>query len=51
MLSTGTMLTNLDLPLWPGHVLVSLGLTVVTVMMLVDLRRVRTGRSSLVGGE
>jgi TRAP-type C4-dicarboxylate transport system permease small subunit len=51
MLATGTMLTNLDLPQWPGHLLVSLGLTVVTVMMLVDLGRVRKGRSSLVGGD
>jgi TRAP-type C4-dicarboxylate transport system permease small subunit len=49
--TTGTTFATLDLPLWPAHVAVSLGLFVTTLMMLVDLRGVRTGRSSLFRGE
>jgi TRAP-type C4-dicarboxylate transport system permease small subunit len=47
MFSTGTLFTTVELPMWPGHALVVLGLLVVTLMMLVDLPHVRTGRSSL----
>ena len=50
VLSTGTTFATLDLPLWPAHVVVSAGLFLTTLMMLVDLGRVRTGRSSLVAG-
>jgi TRAP-type C4-dicarboxylate transport system permease small subunit len=49
--TTGTTFATLDLPLWPAHVVVSLGLFVTTLMMLLDLREVRTGRSSLFRGE
>ena len=45
--STGTTFATLDLPLWPAHVLVCLGLFVTTLLMLGDLREVRRGRSSL----
>ena len=49
--TTGTTFATLDLPLWPAHVGVALGLFVTTVMMLIDLREVRRGRSSLFRGE
>jgi hypothetical protein len=38
---------TLDLPLWPAHVLVSAGLFVTTLLMLLDLPKVRQRRSSL----
>jgi TRAP-type C4-dicarboxylate transport system permease small subunit len=47
IMSTGTMFTTVDLPLWPGHVLVSLGLFLTTLLLLLDLSQVRKGRSSL----
>jgi TRAP-type C4-dicarboxylate transport system permease small subunit len=47
VLSTGTTFATLDLPLWPAHVVVSAGLFLTTLMMLIDLGRVRKGRSSL----
>lgn len=47
MLATRTTFVTLDLPLWPAHVIVSAGLFVVTLLMLIDLREVRKGRSSL----
>jgi TRAP-type C4-dicarboxylate transport system permease small subunit len=47
MFSTGTLFTTVELPIWPGHALVSLGLFLTTVMMLLDLREVPRGRSSL----
>jgi TRAP-type C4-dicarboxylate transport system permease small subunit len=52
MLGTGTTFATLDLPIWPGHLVVTAGLFLTTVMMLVDLPEVRKGRSSLFrGGE
>jgi TRAP-type C4-dicarboxylate transport system permease small subunit len=52
MLGTGTTFATLDLPIWPGHLVVTAGLFLTTVMMLIDLREVRKGRSSLFrGGE
>jgi TRAP-type C4-dicarboxylate transport system permease small subunit len=45
--STKTTFVTLDLPLWPAHLLVSVGLFLTTLLMLVDLREVRKGRSSL----
>jgi TRAP-type C4-dicarboxylate transport system permease small subunit len=50
VLSTGTTFATLDLPLWPAHVVVSAGLFLTTLMMLIDLGRVRKGRSSLFAG-
>lgn len=47
MLTTGTTFVTLDLPLWPAHLVVSIGLFLTTLMMLVDLGEVRKGRSSL----
>jgi TRAP-type C4-dicarboxylate transport system permease small subunit len=44
---TGTTFATVDLPLWPAHVLVSLGLGVTTLWLLWDLREVRRGRSRL----
>jgi TRAP-type C4-dicarboxylate transport system permease small subunit len=49
--STRTTFVTLDLPLWPAHLLVSIGLFLTTLMMLLDLREVRTGRSSLFMGD
>jgi TRAP-type C4-dicarboxylate transport system permease small subunit len=45
--TTGTTFATLDLPLWPAHAVVALGLFLTTLMMLLDLREVRRGRSSL----
>ena len=50
VLSTGTTFATLDLPLWPAHLGVCLGLLVTSLLMLVDLGRVRSGRSSLFRG-
>lgn len=47
MFTTGTLFTTVELPIWPGHALVTLSLLLVALMMLLDLREVRTGRSSL----
>jgi TRAP-type C4-dicarboxylate transport system permease small subunit len=47
MFSTRTTFVTLDLPLWPAHLLVSIGLFLTTLMMLLDLGEVRKGRSSL----
>ena len=47
MLRTGTTFVTLELPLWPAHIVVSFGLFVTALMMLLDLREVRRGRSSL----
>jgi TRAP-type C4-dicarboxylate transport system permease small subunit len=51
MMGTGTTFATLDLPMWPAHVVVSAGLFLTTLMMLIDLGEVRTGRSSLFRGE
>lgn len=47
MFTTGTLFTTVELPIWPGHALVTLGLLLVALMTLLDLREVRRGRSSL----
>jgi TRAP-type C4-dicarboxylate transport system permease small subunit len=44
---TGTTFTTIDVPLWPGHLVVAVALFLMTVMMLVDLGAVRKGRSGL----
>jgi C4-dicarboxylate transporter DctQ subunit len=49
MFRTGTTLATVDLPLWPAHLVVSIALLVTTLLMLLDLRQVRAGRSSLLG--
>jgi TRAP-type C4-dicarboxylate transport system permease small subunit len=51
VLGTGTTFATLDLPLWPAHLVVCLGLLVTSLMLLLDLGQVRTGRSSLFTGE
>ena len=45
--ATTTTFVTLELPLWPAHLLVCIGLFLTTVLMLVDLKEVRKGRSSL----
>ena len=47
VMSTKTTFVTLDLPLWPAHLVVSIGLCLTTLMMLLDLGEVRRGRSSL----
>jgi TRAP-type C4-dicarboxylate transport system permease small subunit len=47
VLSTNTTFVTVDFPLWPAHLLVCLGLFLTALMMLLDLRAVRQGRSSL----
>lgn len=50
IMRTGTTFTTVELPLWPGHLVVSVALFLAAVMMLVDLGEVRRGRSSLFTG-
>jgi TRAP-type C4-dicarboxylate transport system permease small subunit len=50
VLGTGTTFATLDLPLWPAHLGVCVGLLVTSLMMLMDLGAVRKGRSSLLSG-
>src|SRR5262245_60065979 len=50
VLTTKTTLATIDLPLWPAYMVVTAGLLLTTLMMLVDLRAVRSGRSSLFAG-
>jgi TRAP-type C4-dicarboxylate transport system permease small subunit len=45
---TNTTFATLDLPMWPAHLLVTAGLFLTTLLMLLDLPRVRRGRSSLI---
>jgi TRAP-type C4-dicarboxylate transport system permease small subunit len=47
VLRTGTTFVTMELPLWPAHLVVAIGLFVTTLMMLLDLPEVRRGRSSL----
>lgn len=47
VLGTGTTFATLDLPLWPAHVIVCLGLFLTSLFVLLDLAQVRRGRSSL----
>ena len=47
VMTTGTTFVTLELPLWPAHSGRLLGLLLTTLMMLLDLREVRKGRSSL----
>src|SRR5262245_17064928 len=47
VLSTKITFATIDLPLWPAYLVVTVGLFVTTLMMLIDLRAVRSGRSSL----
>src|SRR5262245_35886779 len=46
--STRTTFVTLELPLWPAHLVVSIGLLLTTLLMLADLKEVRRGRSSLI---
>jgi TRAP-type C4-dicarboxylate transport system permease small subunit len=47
----GTLLGTLPLPKWPGMVFIVLGLLLVSLLLLIDLRRIQKGQSSLFGGE
>lgn len=47
VMNTKTTFVTLDLPLWPAHLIVCVGLLVTTLMLLLDLFEVRKGRSSL----
>jgi TRAP-type C4-dicarboxylate transport system permease small subunit len=51
MLATKTTFATLDLPLWPGYLIVFNGLLLTTLLMLIDLPEVRKGRSSLFAGD
>lgn len=51
VLATKTTFATLDLPLWPGYMVVFIGLLLTTLMMLIDLPEVRKGRSSLFAGD
>ena len=44
---TNTTFATLDLPMWPAHLVVCVGLFLTTLLMLIDLPEVRRGRSSL----
>ena len=43
----GTTLSTLPLPVAPAYFLVPLGFLAMTIFMLIDLARVRTGQSAL----
>lgn len=47
VMTTRTTFVTLDLPLWPAHLIVCIGLLLTTLMLLLDLFEVRKGRSSL----
>jgi len=47
IMSTGTLFTTVNLPQWPGHLVVSIGLFLTTLVLLLDLGQVRKGRSPL----
>jgi TRAP-type C4-dicarboxylate transport system permease small subunit len=47
VMTTRTTFVTLDLPLWPAHLIVCVGLLLTTLMLLLDLFEVRKGRSSL----
>jgi TRAP-type C4-dicarboxylate transport system permease small subunit len=47
IMSTGTLFTTVNLPMWPGHLVVVIGLFLTTLMLLLDLGQVRQGRSCL----
>jgi TRAP-type C4-dicarboxylate transport system permease small subunit len=47
IMATGTLFTTLNLPQWPGHLAVVIGLFLTALMLLRDLGQVRKGRSSL----
>ncbi len=47
VIGKGTTLGNLNFPVWPAHVIVPIGLFSVTLLMLIDLFRVRSGKSRL----
>ena len=47
VLRTGTTFVTVEWPLWPAHVLVCAGLLVTALLLLLDLRLVRRGRSGL----
>ncbi|HEY7870842.1 MAG TPA: TRAP transporter small permease [Methylomirabilota bacterium] len=47
VLATNTTLVTIDLPLWPAHLVVFLGLLLTTLLLVVDLGAVRRGASSL----
>ena len=50
VLATGTTFATLDLPLWPGYMVVFAGLFLAALMMLADLGQVKQGRSRLFSG-
>jgi TRAP-type C4-dicarboxylate transport system permease small subunit len=47
IMRTGTTFTTVDLPLWPGHLVVAVALFLTALLLLIDLGEVRTRRSSL----
>jgi len=46
-MDSGTALGNVNLPLWPAYLMVPIGLFFMTLLMLMDLRQVKTGTSHL----
>ncbi|MDA8125741.1 MAG: TRAP transporter small permease [Deltaproteobacteria bacterium] len=45
--SDHTALSSIDIPLWPAYVIVPVGLFFMSLLMLLDLRKVKAGKSSL----
>ncbi len=50
-IATGTTLSSIEIPQGPAYVLVPVGLFLATLMMLVDIGKVREGRSPLFAEE
>jgi TRAP-type C4-dicarboxylate transport system permease small subunit len=46
-IGSGITLSILSIPIWPAYLIVSIGFFFVTLLLVLDLRRVKTGKSSL----
>jgi hypothetical protein len=47
MVESGGTLANIKLQLWPAYLVVPVGLFIMTVLMVFDLREVKSGKSHL----
>jgi TRAP-type C4-dicarboxylate transport system permease small subunit len=46
-IASGTLLGNVPIPLWPAYVVVPVGLFFMTILLILDLRHVKAGKSRL----
>ena len=45
--ASGTLLGNVPIPLWPAYVVVPVGLFFMTILLILDFRHVKAGKSRL----